>query len=379
MWLQLWLLITCANGSTLQSLHQSPIYGSTTTTRSDFPPTRRNTHVNYVDDPDSACSFIKLLCRPCSPLPDSTVAMFSTSVSLINGPWTGRRKHTLADPFRLHVSLFFLQMRLNYTSGVLCTSQAGFRESGRKGYLLQGNGLIFTAWIRTSHAPHMLPYCPGRVGRRWRFRFLPTAPRRRRRRKHVKLYRAATRFMRRLWNTTVHTPTADECPQHVLLVILSCFQCYSDMLVRPLMHVLHSRLQHGVRWGLALVWAQTQTRRNCSDSMASESGHASDSEEIERRMAPGLRDHDHGPAPTTPGGTPLPRGPPPAATCPRRATGYFAQALGCYRPCDVRTRHIPTPDSNTAAGELATLGLHHGADWTANAGTGISPQHRELR
>ena len=157
----------------------------------------------------------------------------------------------------------------------------------------------------------MLQHCPGRVGRRWRFRFLPADSRRRRRRKHVNLCCTASNFMRRLWNTTVHAPTADECPQHAVLLIHSCFQCHSEMFVRLLMHVLHSRLQQGVRKGLALIWAQIQTRRSCSAKMTSESGRASDSEEIERRTAPGLRDHDPGPAPTTPGGTPLPRGPPP--------------------------------------------------------------------
>ena len=109
----------------------------------------------------------------------------------------------------------------------------------------------------------------------------------------------------------VHAPTAEECPQHVVLLIHSCFQCHSEIFVRLLMHVLHSSMQPGVRKGLALIWAQIHIRRSCSAKMTSESGHASDSEDIERRVAPGLRDHDPGPAPTTPGGTPLPRGPPP--------------------------------------------------------------------
>ena len=187
----------------------------------------------------------------------------------------------------------------------------GFRDSGLKGYLRQGEGLIFTAWIKHTRASHILQHCPGRVGRRWRFRFLPATWRRRRRRKRVNLCYAASNLMRRLWYTMVHAPTAEECPQHVVLLIHSCFQCHSEMFIRLLMHVLHFSLQPGVRKGHALIWAQIRRRRSCSAKMTSESGHASDSEEIERRMAPGLRDHDPGPAPTTPAGTPLPRGPPP--------------------------------------------------------------------
>ena len=182
MWqLLLWLPI-CASGLAL-NLPKSQICGFPITIRSAYR-TQRSTLVSCVIDLDHGCNSTKQWRKLCLRQPDYMGAMLGTSVSSTHGLWNGLEMSTLADLSGLRDSHLFLRMRLNYISGVAYTSLAGWNGSGQLGCLRPQYSTTLTVWTNLfSASPVLRKQCPGKLGRNWRFRFLPATPRRGRRRR----------------------------------------------------------------------------------------------------------------------------------------------------------------------------------------------------
>ena len=198
----------------------------------------------------------------------------------------------------------FHRMKMNYTNGVDYASLAGFGTCGQTGPHQKSASLTFTVWTSALH-PRLPPrsQCLGRTGRRWHLRRPPSRrwTRRRRTRRTCNLHISFRRVHRWLLHSDLRMLRDNQCPQHVLVHILTGFrQSYHMRVIQLLLWIEHAasigKLPHCL-----YIWARNTTGRGHRSIMANAEERAersSDSDVIERGLSPSRG--PVGPAPTTP-------------------------------------------------------------------------------
>ena len=215
--------------------------------------------------------------------------------------------HTRDDRSRLHACPASRLRKMNYTGGVIYTSRVGCLTSGHKVAPNVYHCSTLTAWT-TPRPPRSLPSCICQGKRMWAPRSCRSRRRRRRRHrtKSAAFARLLYRLLRDLWNCP---PSEAQCPMHGISLFLR-LQCMHEAWVQKFMAWLMCELTPSLQTCLGSLWAQTgYSRCSWDDRLATMGDRSSDSEVIERRQR-GAESPPR-PIPTTPNGTPLPRGPPP--------------------------------------------------------------------
>ena len=318
MWFLILSLSACVTGWA-QITHKTS--GFRITTKS-ICQVRQSTRESYSAGPDRDSNSTLRWEKPCWLPLDLLEDILSTSAGFQTGIWSGLTLHTQGDRSRLRVSPDFHRKKTSCTSGVTCIFHVGCPTSGHTAAQSEHSHWTLTAWTRLRSLrplPHTI--CQGKTGRRWRLRSTTPRPscRRRRRRSRSKLTRFVCALHRLLLDPRSRTPCDAQCPMHVSTLLLRLLPMYTAIALW-FTHWLTSALQHGLQLCLYLTffWARTgfswcccEVCGSCPKTMGDRS---SDSEVIERNRGAdrGGADSPPRPTPTTPNGTPLPRGPPPA-------------------------------------------------------------------
>ena len=319
MWFLILSLSACVTGWA-QITHKTS--GFRITTKS-ICQVRQSTRESYSAGPDRDSNSTLRWEKPCWLPLDLLEDILSTSAGFQTGIWSGLTLHTQGDRSRLRVSPDFHRKKTSCTSGVTCIFHVGCPTSGHTAAQSEHSHWTLTAWTRLRSLrplPHTI--CQGKTGRRWRHRSTTPRPscRRRRRRSRSKLTRFVCALHRLLLDPRSRTPCDAQCPMHVSTLLLRLLPMCTAIALW-FTHWLTSALQHGLQLCLYLTffWARTgfswcccEVCGSCPKTMGDRS---SDSEVIERNRRGADRggaDSPPRPTPTTPNGTPLPRGPPPA-------------------------------------------------------------------
>ena len=304
-------LLICRSGwnAALAIKHGGRNHGSPAVTKTAWTLLRNTSGICSANQPieDTFCRPWRAVCCP------TQVATLITSVSSTDGRCSGQTDATLAVPYRLRGDPHALLMNLLCGSGADYTTRTCCPFSGLLESLTLHKGTLPAScwtcipWTETgkpSPTQRSIPtrICPGRTGRSWRTKASP--PRRRRYRR-----RSAACVRSHPWHrsTMLRCLAAwNQCPLRGFgeRYINSFCATVLPVTTRSLCQKLLS----------AFMWARSGFRSGCC-TMANDGSDreawSPDSDRIEREAAA----NGHPPwmmvAPVTPGGTPLPRGPPP--------------------------------------------------------------------
>ena len=190
-------------------------HGYLTTTKSQWTAMPRM-HGSFLAGPDRDYSLMMQWLSTCCLQPDPAEDMLPTLLSSINGLCCGMKRHTQVGSYRRRGDRASLQRKPCCTNGFDCISPAGFDTSGPRDHLpctTSAPPLTLTAWTRDRTAADIMyaKPCLGKRGRQWRARFSSTRPRRRYRRRRLKLSR---RTLHRKWRQALMQCLLIQCPRH---------------------------------------------------------------------------------------------------------------------------------------------------------------------